>query len=126
MTVISRFIINPAARGTSANGINQLTLGMKVNDFAVQQRLHGFDGLERPFALVPSERDGQVTWWRHELQFKRVLSEGLTYVDDFESAPVTNVDRAAGEKYGVAFGMETNRCTVWNQVPGQNEPVLWK
>lgn len=126
MTVISRFIINPAARGTSAHGSNQLTLGMKVNDFAVRQRLHGFDGLERPFALVPSERDGQVTWWRHELRFKHVESEGLASVDAYESAPVTNVDRAAIEKYGVAFGMETNRGTVWNQDPGQNEPVLWK
>jgi hypothetical protein len=39
---------------------------------------------------------------------------------------VTDVDRAAVSRYGVAVGLETNVGTLWAQAPGDNAHVTWK
>ncbi len=130
MTVIKRSV-SPTVQASSVGGDDQLRLGVKTNDLDIgvalaRRGLGGFNGLEKPFALVPSERDGRVTWWRHELRFRGARQEGLAHHDAFESDVISRVDRRAVEKYGIAFGLETNRGTVWNQEPGENERVLWK
>ena len=130
MTVIKRSL-SPSVHTSSVGGSEQLRLAVKTNDLSLgvalaRQGLGGFNGLERPFALVPSEREGRVTWWRHELRFAGTRHEGLASHDAFESDVISQVDRRAVEKYGIAFGLETNRGTVWNQAPGENQSVLWK
>lgn len=96
---------------------------LKVDDAAIRAQRPGFDGFERPFVMLPAEHNGQVTWYRHELQYRGPGIAGPwkpNLVDTYELPEVTNVDRAALQKYGVAVGLETNVGTIWAQKPGEN------
>lgn len=120
---------NPPTYGTQFRDQSSLGVRVKVDDARLRQQFDGFDGLERPFALVPKEENGAVTWERHPLTYRGPGREGFygeRKVDQYELDALQNVDRRALEQYGVAVGLETNVGTLWAQDPGDNQKVEWK
>ena len=108
---------------------HDVDLSLTVDDARLRDQFEGFDGLEKPFVWLPSERDGAVTWWRHELKYAGQGREGYNLerkVDRYEMDEVLNVDRAAVEKYGVVVGLSTNVGTIWAQQPDDNFKVDWR
>ena len=118
---------SPETIGTPRRTESAVRLDVSVDDARIRQQLQGFDGFERPFALIPSENNGNVTWWRHELSYEGPGREGYHLerpVDRYELDPVRNVDLTAVKKYGIALGLDTNVGTLWAQQPGANaQPV---
>lgn len=116
----------PETYSTKWTERTDLEASLKVDDQKIRAQAPGFDGRERPFVMLPAEHEGEVTWYRHELQYRGPGLAGPwdhTPVDSYELERVTNVDRAALQKYGVALGVDTNVGTLWAQTPGQNFPV---
>jgi len=117
---------NPPTYGTGTHPMTSVELSLSLDDASLRQQLPGFDGLERPFVMIPSEKDGQITWWRHELEFAGPGREGFfgeRDVDTYRLNTVRGVDRAAVEKYGVLVGVDTNVGTAWAQQPGASHTV---
>ena len=78
--------------------------------------------MEHAFSLLPSEKAGTVSWKRVEPGFEGSCIAGYynrTFVD-LHDAQAKNVSAAAIQKYGVAFGVETNEGVIWAQEPGRN------
>ena len=129
MTVIN---CNQGAYGIV--GMDSDTVGgvrVDVDDQKVQANVPGFNGLERAFALFPYEEDGKVAWKRVELTYDRKQSCSGDDVHgfwitrkDINSPWLTpageKIDFQAANKYGVAFGLDTNVGTVWLQGPDDN------
>jgi hypothetical protein len=104
MTTVSKAFF-PAVTVSRASGRSTATLQLKVPDALVREQLRGFDGLQTAFALVPSERQGQVSWKKVPLQFGGSAVAGYynrTFVD-LHGGAVKNADAKAIAKYGVAF-----------------------
>jgi hypothetical protein len=108
---------------------SELQVTMQVNDRFVKAALPGFDGLERPFALVPRQRTGELTWERVPLTFAGTDTSGVhglrnpehqTRIDRYLAVGVFDVDTDAIRSHGIALGMDTNVGTVWAQAPGEN------
>jgi hypothetical protein len=124
----------PATYSTTYRTDADVTVRLSVDDKAIRSQVDGFDGMERPFAMLPSDKGGTLTWFRHELKHRGAGVEGFfgeRPVDVYELAPVHNVDLEAVKMHGVAIGLETNVGTLWAQKPGENTPVvddraLWK
>lgn len=103
-----------------------------VNDSKVRSQVWGFDGYERPFALVPRRTDGGVIWekkhidphsWHHTTDPREQQQSNGIPCDsglDLYSASLRNVDVGAVRQYGVAFGIDTNKGEFWLQEPGRN------
>jgi hypothetical protein len=117
--------VSRAARPTVSVGVQPsggikapVKLRVEVDDHRLSQQIPGFDGLERLFALVPTETQNPqapVVWKRYELSYVATTFGGHDHHwGDAEAIPETV------QKYGIAFGMETNRGTYWLQHPGQN------
>ena len=124
--------------GASPNvylGNNDLSLNMRVNDVSLRNitgREH--DGLERPFALVPTTDGG---WKRMDLEYISTYNDRGGSANDSYSLNLGNptnadvsLDRLHNE--GVAFGLEisgahgSNPTTVWLQHYGDNyRPYVW-
>ncbi len=103
-----------------------LDASVKVDDQQIRASAPGFDGQERPFVMLPAEHEGKVTWYRHDLQYRGTGVAGpwdTRHLDSYDLPSVTNVDRGALQKYGMALGVDTNVGTLWAQKPGQNFPV---
>ena len=102
----------------------EVSFGLEVNDKLVGDQFHGFDGAkEKPFVLVPSENaQGQVSWKKEDLKFSQTYKNGGGTYDSyaFTIPNATDKQLSAIQKYGVAFGMETNKGTIWAQQPGEN------
>lgn len=116
----------PPTYGTQTHPETSVDLRISLDDAALRQQLPGFDGLERPFVMIPSEKDGQITWWRHELKYSGSGREGFyadRAVDTYRLETVHNVDRAAVEKYGILVGVDTNVGTAWAQGAGSSHRV---
>jgi hypothetical protein len=108
----------------ATSGRASMAITVKVDDDAVRRQADGFDGMERPFALVPREVNGQVQWNRVDLGYlgSRLESpNGRKIVDEYMSTGM--LDPAAARKYGIAVGLDTNVGTLWLQEPGKNIPV---
>lgn len=102
-----------------------------VDDAAVANVVADFDGYERAFALVPRMRDGQTRFERVELPFEGRRVRGfiaLRWVDihGVSSLRLDSADRAGLLEKGIAVGLETNRGTVWAQLPDRTHPVTRK
>jgi hypothetical protein len=119
----------PVSIGTQFHKRSDVGVTLAVDDAMLRKQLDGFDGMERPFVMLPSEQDGKVTWWRHELKFARTGDHvdfmRIRQMDHYQLPEVKNVDAEAVRKYGVAVGLETNVGTVWAQEPGKNAKVQW-
>lgn len=119
MTTISRGFY-PSVTVTRSR--REAEVELKVSDSLVREQVRGFDGLEHAFALLPSERRGQLSWKKVDLGFEGSGIAGYynrTFVD-LHGGTVKHVDAKAIAKYGVAFGIETNEGVVWAQSPGDN------
>lgn len=100
---------------------DDLKISADVEDKVIRQQADGFDGLERVFALIPEERNGEVQWHRQDLAYQRTEQQRSGYyaqnehtVDKHE-ARLVDVDREAIKKHGIKMGMETNVGTLWLQ-----------
>lgn len=104
-------------------------LRVAVNDAAVKEA-HGYDGFERPFAMIPREVNGQLTWERHALEFSghgRAGYFGQLQTDEYQLPRGVRIDPKTVKALGIAIGLETNTGTVWAQRPGENHAVVdWK
>ncbi|MEW5740834.1 MAG: hypothetical protein AB1938_18085 [Myxococcota bacterium] len=123
MTTISRafYPVVTVTKNASGRG-NTADVTLKVSDNLIREQLRGFDGMEHAFAMLPVEKKGQLTWKKVDLAFHGSGIAGYynrTFVD-FHDKQVKNVDVKAVEKYGVAFGVETNEGVIWAQSPGNN------
>ena len=122
--VIRNGISVNATRTTS--GPAAMDLQVQVDDAKVRSQLDGFDGMERPFAMVPYQHgNGPVEWRKVDLGYETTefnpQSHALT--DDYGFAsPISMKDNVA-DKYGIVIGMDTNEGTVWAQDYGQNFQV---
>lgn len=103
-----------------------LTVGIGVDDGAVRAAHPGFDGLERPFVLVPrASDDGSVRWERVDLRYRGQSSRGYygqIRIDRYETEGVklSEKDLAAALSLGVAAGIDSNVGTIWAQDHGAN------
>lgn len=101
---------------------NTAEVVLKVSDALIREKLHGFDGMEHAFVMLPTEKRGQVSWKKYDLSFEGSGIAGYynrTFVDN-HGAQLKNVDAKAVAKYGAAFGVETNEGVIWAQGPGDN------
>lgn len=107
----------------------ELQVTMQVKDRFLKEALPGFDGLERPFALVPRKQEGEVVWERLALDHVGTRSPGetawtrptdRTRIDDYLAVGAFDVDAEAIREHGIALGIDTNVGTVWAQAPGDN------
>jgi|GEM_PF-3795377 len=104
-----------------------LALEITVDDAKVRAQHSGFDGFERPFALVPRAgvRSGDVRWERVELAFRGESRHGYygeqrRDVYEVKGIRLAEADVEVVLSLGVAVGLETNVGTVWAQDPGDN------
>lgn len=109
--------------------VHSLDLRVSVNDAEVQKQ-HGYDGFERPFAMVPRQVDGDIVWEKHALEFAghgRAGYFGQQQTDEYVLPRSLKVDAATVKKLGIAIGMDTSAGQVWAQAPGENAAVVdWK
>jgi hypothetical protein len=99
-------------------------LQVKTNDQAILNQASGFDGMERVFALLPRETEKGLQWERVDLKYVYSNAERNFIADTHMlSLPRADADAAALNKYGVAFGMDTNVGTLWLQYPDHNHSV---
>ena len=123
MTVIKNGVSVTAVRSTS--GQAAMDINVAVDDAKVRSQLDGFDGMERPFALVPYQHgDGPVEWRKVDLGFEATDFDPKSHAvkDEYTAQSIDMTDNVA-DKYGIAVGMETNEGTVWAQDYGQTFKV---
>jgi hypothetical protein len=100
-----------------ATGGAPLSVNLQVRDANIRT-IHGmdqFDGLEKPFALVPVMTGlGNIVWERRNLNYH--YSEDGADRFSLDAVP----DSAAAKLHGVAIGIETNTGTLWIQHADQN------
>jgi hypothetical protein len=122
MTTISKGLYPAVTVTKTQTGKSVADVQLKVSDALVREQLHGFDGMERAFAMLPSERNGKLSWKKVSLDFAGSGIVGYynrTFCDNHDKQ-LASVDAKAIAKYGVAFGMETNEGVVWAQDSGKN------
>ncbi len=123
MTTISKAFfpeVVVAKSSTSSKPVARVQL--KVSDAIIREQLRGFDGMEKAFVMLPTEKNGKVTWKKSALDFKGSAIASYynrTFVD-VHAAELRSVDAKAIAKYGAAFGVDTDEGVVWAQGPGQN------
>lgn len=100
--------------GTPTIGFDATTpvidVSLRVNDREIRAAHPGFDGLERPYVLVP-RADGSTT--RLDLPFRYTTQEGFIElhpidVYDNDTFFVTEADLALVRSRGVVVGLDTN------------------
>lgn len=110
----------------ASSGQAWMRLDVSVNDAQVRQQVDGFDGLERPFALIPYQHGASapVEWRRVDLGYETTEFDAKTHslTDDYGLSGVDQKDCVA-DKLGVVVGMDTNEGTLWAQDYGQTIPV---
>jgi hypothetical protein len=114
--------------GTPTYGYNPqapvMTVELRVEDSTLRQRRPRFNGLERPFALVPQALEGGATRWvRVPLTYQHTARAGYygqIAVDVYSLGPARVADLDTLERLGVAVGLDTNVGTLWAQDPGAN------
>lgn len=107
----------------TTSGPSAVKIDVTVDDAKVRQQLDGFDGMERPFALVPFQHDGgPVEWKRFNLSYEGSAFDGREVQDEYSTFNLSEQDCVASQ-YGVAVGLETNEGVVWAQDFGQNTRV---
>jgi hypothetical protein len=108
-------------------------------DKEIAARLPGFNGMERAFALVPSEQNGNVRWDRVNLGYDGASYSEYRQTGESQGSPIMEpvlssyqydwhrsllgpgaFDEGAVKKYGIAVGLETNVGIVWGQEFQQN------
>jgi hypothetical protein len=103
-----------AITGTPTIGFDATTpvldFSLRVDDGAIRGAHAGFDGLERPYVLVP-RADGSTT--RLDLPFRYTTQEGFIQlhpvdVYDNDTFFVSEADLALVRDRGVTVGLETN------------------
>jgi len=102
-----------------------LDVKVGVNDAEVRKQFD-YDGLERPFVMIPTKVDGQVQWQTQDLVHTGTSRTGYfgdQPVDDYALPKNVKVDLDAVRQYGIAIGMHTNNGDVWAQQSGQNFKV---
>ena len=118
------------ARSTRINGPTapgfqpRATLSLLVDDAMLRAKLPGFDGMEKPFALVPKNGGNGVQWDKVYLQYDPTHSGSYLAghnCDAYSTGLVGDIGLLSRE--GVAFGVETNVATVWLQRFRDNYPV---
>ena len=100
----------------------RLALTMDVRDDFVRQQVQGFDGLERPFALLPEDAAGSL-WKKVELSYQSTArSPAISSPIDRYQLVLNPGDfsPSAVAAHGIAWGLDTNVGTLWLQAPGQN------
>jgi hypothetical protein len=123
MTVIKNGVSVTAVRATS--GQSAMGIQVSVDDAKVRSQLDGFDGMERPFALVPYQHgSGPVEWRRVNLGYETTDydSKSHSLKDEYAAQSIDMKDNVA-DKLGVVIGMETNEGTVWAQNYGETYHV---
>jgi hypothetical protein len=113
------------------SGPANMGVNVEVDDAQVRKVADGFDGLEKPFAMVPFQtQDGNVTWKRFDIGWSGDHVKDRELVDDYQLSQVPGTADVNGEKagnvandLGVAVGMDTNKGTLWAQDYGQSIPV---
>lgn len=101
----------------------------QINDAMLQQKHPGFDGLERPFVLVPRRAAGALSWERFDLAYDHTIDQGATLPNAREDVYTTTPIRLSSDQLeivvaqGVAFGLDSNVGTIWAQDPGRNFSV---
>ena len=100
-----------------------LTVTASIDDGALRTKHPGFDGLERPFALVTVDDRGAPRTVRIPLPYahtRRVGYYGERAIDVYEAT--LRLDTLSVER-GVAVGLDTNVGTIWAQDPGDDFPI---
>lgn len=121
--VIKNGVSVQAARSTS--GQAAMNIDVSVEDAKVAKQLDGFDGMEKPFALVPYQHgNGPVEWRRVDLGYETTDYDPKSHAlkDEYTAQQIDMTDNVA-DKYGIAVGMETNEGTVWAQNYGETFKV---
>jgi hypothetical protein len=81
-----------------------------------------FDGMEKPFILVPGRDGNDLRWTRIDMTY---VGTGDS-TDRYQvSIPRELRDLSAMREHGFAFGMDTNLGTVWVQTPDDNLKPTW-
>lgn len=121
-TIAAKGLYTQVTVHKAQNGRATAEVQLKVSDPLVREQLKGFNGLEKAFAMLPSEKNGKLSWKKVELGFEGqgIVGYYNRTLTDVHDATVKSADAKAIAKYGVAFGMETNEGVVWAQAPGEN------
>lgn len=110
----------------SSSGPASINLSVDVNDAAVAKQLDGFDGMERPFALVPYQHGATapVEWRRVDLGYETTGFDAKSHaLNDEYAAQNLDMTDCVADKLGVVVGMDTNEGTVWAQNYGESFKV---
>jgi len=115
--------------------IDEISLEMKVNDSKVRSQVWGFDGRETAFAVFPRNTPDGVKWddrvnlgWEYHTIGWKEQQDGIPSDSGIDIhrklIDARGHDLDAIRKYGVAFGMYTNKGELWVQEPNQNSYPL--
>lgn len=98
-------------------------LEVTVNDKALRNTGHDFNGLEQAFALVPTRnKKNQIEWKRVEIPFAHRSSDRGGNMYDIHSVSIkgTGIRTEDLKNLGVAYGLKTNTGEVWLQYADDN------
>lgn len=110
----------------SSSGPASLEISVGVNDEKVRAQLDGFDGMERPFALVPYQHGASapVEWRKVDLGYETTGFDAKSHsLTDEYGAQAIDMKDCVADKLGVVVGMDTNEGTVWAQNYGESFQV---
>lgn len=105
-----------------------LKVHVEVDDEALRKAHPTFDGLERPFVLVPrAAAGGEPSWKRIDLPYVGQSTRGyiaMRAIDPYErQLRVSYADLEIVRARGVSVGLDTNVGTLWAQARDDNIAV---
>lgn len=109
-----------AARYVEWKTADRISLRLKVEDERVREQASDFDSMEQAFAIVPMQ-DG--SWKQFHLGYSGDMRDrsGVRYDNHTrELTAADGIDLEKIQREGVAFGLSTNRGTLYAQQFGEN------
>ena len=114
-----------------------MIVSIEVDDEKIRNDASHFDGMEKPFVLVPTYGAESIDWKRIDMASSyRSPNSHLGAPTGFDgdgnrvdtytnhiSLRSLNTSPELLSEHGVAVGLETNTGTLWGQSPGKNHPV---
>src|SRR5207248_1511081 len=105
---------------SNSDGLQQWSYDLKVKDAEIKKQVHGFDGMERPYLMVPvGEKNGKVIRERIDMRWDHQTPDGT---DVYETPSLANLPTAYEgtelvKKYGIQGFLKTNVGTL--KIPTQ-------